>query len=258
MTRIFNCHLLKRWGATPLNLITKAEAVQWRNERVQEARPETVNKELKTLKAALARAVEWELLPASPLETLRGGKERLFLPKRGDRKPDWYTAGQLAALYAASSPRNAALWRLMANTGLRRQEALALRVQDLAEDRITVASTEERPTKGRRTRVIPLNEASQEALATLRAAAPADGHLIRQMSLTSLSRAFRLDAGRAAPPLPGSIHSLRHTFCAHLVMAGVHLRVVQQLAGHASVTTTERYAHLAPDFLANAVTGLAL
>lgn len=144
----------------------------------------------------------------------------------------------------------------MANTGLRRQEALALRRSHQSNGQLTVESTEERPTKGRRTRVIPLNVAAQGALEELLRHAPADDHMLRQMSLTSLSRAFRLDAKRAG--LPGSIHSLRHTFCAQLVMAGVHLRVVQQLAGHASYTTTERYAHLAPGYLASAVTSISL
>jgi site-specific recombinase XerD len=41
-------------------------------------------------------------------------------------------------------------------------------------------------------------------------------------------------------------------------MAGVPLRTVQVLAGHADIKTTERYAHLAPDYLANAVTAIAL
>ncbi|HFK2946624.1 TPA: tyrosine-type recombinase/integrase [Stenotrophomonas maltophilia] len=46
----------------------------------------------------------------------------------------------------------------------------------------------------------------------------------------------------------GHLHRLRHTFCAHLVMAGVPLRRVQLLAGHADYATTEKYyAHLTPD-----------
>ncbi|WP_338011942.1 tyrosine-type recombinase/integrase [Stenotrophomonas indicatrix] len=46
----------------------------------------------------------------------------------------------------------------------------------------------------------------------------------------------------------GHLHRLRHTFCAHMVMAGVPLRRVQLLAGHADYATTEKYyVHLTPD-----------
>lgn len=49
------------------------------------------------------------------------------------------------------------------------------------------------------------------------------------------------------------IHDLRHTFCSRLVERGAGLRTVQVLAGHKSFSTTERYAHLAPDHLREAV-----
>ena len=54
------------------------------------------------------------------------------------------------------------------------------------------------------------------------------------------------------------MHTLRHTFAAHMVMAGVSLRAVQQLMGHATITTTEIYAHLAAGFAAQAVGALNL
>lgn len=253
VSRIFRCHLIKHFGDEPMNLIDRAKATAWRNERVVDARPETVNKELKTLKACLQRAVDWEVLSINPLD--KGGGT-LYLPKRADRPPLWYTTTQLQDLYAASSLRNAALWKLLANTGLRRSELLALRWQDVADDRLTVLSTEERPTKGRRTRVVPLNEAAQEALQALRKGTGDATYVLRQMSQRSLSRCFLLNATKAG--LPGSIHCLRHTFCSQLVMAAVPLRTVQILAGHANIKTTEIYAHLAPDHLANAVTAIAL
>lgn len=251
--RIFKCHLAPAFGTTPMNLITRHEVAKWRAQRIEQAHAETVNKELKTLKACLQRAVDWDVLAVNPLD--KGG-DTLFLPKRGDKPPVWYTSQQLSALYLASSKRNAALWKLMANTGLRRAEMLAMRWDDVSATQLTILSTEERPTKGRRTRVVPLNTAAQEALETLRAMSGGQPHLLRQMTLRSLSRCFLLDAKRAG--LTGTIHCLRHTFCAQMVMAGVPLRTVQILAGHASVRTTEIYAHLAPDYLANAVTAINL
>ena len=52
-------------------------------------------------------------------------------------------------------------------------------------------------------------------------------------------------------------HDLRHTFASRLVMAGVPIRAVAELLGHSEITTTMRYAHLAPGYLADAVERLA-
>jgi len=61
-----------------------------------------------------------------------------------------------------------------------------------------------------------------------------------------LSDWFASDAKRVG--IGGSLNRLRHTFCAHMVMAGVPLRRVQILAGHADYATTEKfYAHLTPE-----------
>lgn len=253
VSRIFSCHLVKEFGSQPLNLIDLAVVMPWRNDRIEEAATDTVNKELKTLKACLQRAVDWGVIDFNPLDK---GVDSLFLPKRADKKPVFYTAEQLAKLYAVSSKRNAALWKFMANTGIRRAEMLALTWEAVGGDRVTIISTEDSPTKGRKTRVVPLNTAAQEAAQALRNIGEDATHVLRRMTLRSLSRCFLLNAGKAG--LPGSIHCLRHTFCAQLVMAHIPLRTVQVLAGHASIKTTEIYAHLAPDYLANAVTAISL
>ena len=52
------------------------------------------------------------------------------------------------------------------------------------------------------------------------------------------------------------IHDLRHSFISNLVMTGEDLRTVQELAGHRSITTTMRYAHLAPGRLKKSVANL--
>ncbi|MFM9883967.1 MAG: tyrosine-type recombinase/integrase, partial [Burkholderiales bacterium] len=72
----------------------------------------------------------------------------------------------------------------------------------------------------------------------------------------SLSRAAIKCAQRAG--LNGSIHTLRHTYISHLVMAGVPLRTVQVLAGHSTIAVTERYAHLTPSHLRSAGTSISL
>ena len=56
--------------------------------------------------------------------------------------------------------------------------------------------------------------------------------------------------------LQGNIHTLRHTFASHLVIAGRSLKEIAKLLGHSTTATTEIYAHLAPESKANAVSAL--
>ena len=51
----------------------------------------------------------------------------------------------------------------------------------------------------------------------------------------------------------GGVHILRHTFCSHLAMRGAPARAIQELAGHADLTMTQRYMHLSPAALDNAI-----
>ena len=48
-------------------------------------------------------------------------------------------------------------------------------------------------------------------------------------------------------------HMLRHTFCSHLAMRGAPARAIQELAGHADLTTTQRYMHLSPAAIDSAI-----
>lgn len=76
------------------------------------------------------------------------------------------------------------------------------------------------------------------------------------MNPMSLTQAFKRTLARAG--LDGSLHCLRHTFAAHLVMKGVDLYTVKELLGHASIVTTQIYAHLSDEHKQKAVEGLEL
>jgi integrase/recombinase XerC len=147
--------------------------------------------------------------------------------------------------------RDRALLELLYGSGLRVAEAVSLRVRDAdtARRRVTVVG------KGSKEREVPLSEPTVDALT----AWVADGrpHLVAegQTALFVNRRGAALgsrDARRIVERygrdlLPGrrvTPHTLRHSYATHLLEGGADIRVVQELLGHASVATTQRYTHV--------------
>ncbi|HXV29871.1 MAG TPA: tyrosine recombinase XerC, partial [Sinorhizobium sp.] len=142
--------------------------------------------------------------------------------------------------------RNAAVLTLLYGCGLRISEAL-----DLTPDDFTEAATSLRITgKGGKTRIVPLIAAATQAVATYRRLCPY--HLAPGEPLFRGARGARLQPAiiqremqklRAALGLPDSAtpHALRHSFATHLLAGGGDLRTIQELLGHASLSTTQVY-----------------
>lgn len=229
---------MRAFGTRHIDTIRAVEVETWKAERLKTRAPETVGKELRRFKAAFKRGVQWKEIDCNPVEHVSA--------PRGVRSVavKFYTAGEVERL--AKTPRGP-LWRFLACTGLRRSEAVRV-VQStdvLADGARTVIRVESIPdekgegrTKSGLWREIPLNAAAEASLIQL-------PDRIAPCHPDTLGDWFKEDA--AVAKVGGSLHRLRHTFCAHLVMGGVPLRRVQLLAGHADYKTTEGYAHLAPE-----------
>lgn len=76
-----------------------------------------------------------------------------------------------------------------------------------------------------------------------------DGHPLRRR----LVQGYVRRAARRASLADGGVHVLRHTFCSHLAMSGAPARTIQELAGHQDLATTQRYMHLSPAAIENAI-----
>ncbi|EID55834.1 site-specific tyrosine recombinase XerD [Saccharomonospora xinjiangensis] len=150
----------------------------------------------------------------------------------------------------ARALRDKALLELLYSTGARISEATGLDVDDVDRDDRTVVLD----GKGGRQRLVPFGRPAREALdAYLVRGRPAlvakgrgtgalfvnarGGRLSRQGAWQVLKSA----AERAGITAPVSPHTLRHSFATHLLEGGADVRVVQELLGHASVTTTQVY-----------------
>jgi integrase/recombinase XerD len=151
--------------------------------------------------------------------------------------------------------RDKALLEFLYGTGARISEAVGLAVDDLAEATVVLHG------KGGKTRLVPLGRFARAALDAylvrsrpLLAAAgrgtPAvflnarGGPLSRQSAWTVLHRAAETAGLPAVSP-----HTLRHSYATHLLDGGADVRVVQELLGHASVTTTQVYTLVTVDRL---------
>lgn len=235
------------FGHRPIDTIRAAEVEAWKADRLRTHSRETVGKELRRLSAAFKRGIAWKELDFNPLEHVQAPRGVKSVAVR------FYTKDEIRRL---RDTRHGALWLLMACTGLRRSEAAHLIQSEhmRADGKTTVVRIESNPdasgagrTKSGHWREVPLNAAAEEALMSL-------PDRIAPVHPDTLSDWFAVDAKAAG--VGGTLHRLRHTFCAHLVMAGVPLRRVQLLAGHADYKTTEMYAHLAPEGASDAVSKL--
>jgi integrase/recombinase XerC len=141
--------------------------------------------------------------------------------------------------------RDAALMTLLYGAGLRISEALALNVGDLpaADDALRVTG------KGNKQRIVPLLPVVRAALAVWLKLHPNPG---RDEPLFTGARGGRLNPGVAQKqlrdfrrfqglPEHATPHALRHSFATHLLAGGADLRAIQELLGHASLSTTQRY-----------------
>jgi len=228
---------IDRFGHRHIDKIKPKEIEDWKTSRLMddEAAPETVGKEIRRLKTAFKVGMEWEELDVNPVAKVKA--------PRGVRDVvvEFYTLEDLKALYEAN-PARAPIWRFMVNTGMRRGEFAKACKADVVEygteKRIWIESISPKiRTKSGKKRDVPLNEGALLALSEL-------PDKFVKCHADTLSDWFTEDA--TAAKIGGTLHRLRHTFCAHLAMAGVPLRRIQKFAGHADYKTTEMYAHLCP------------
>jgi site-specific recombinase XerD len=149
--------------------------------------------------------------------------------------------------------RDDVIVELLYGSGLRVSELCGLRPADLDLDRARVSVW----GKGSKQRVVPLGEPAVHALeryvrdareVLCNAGSPADALLVNQRGRRITPRDVRRVIDRRSP-VPTHPHALRHTFATHLLDGGADLRVVQELLGHADLSTTQIYTHVSRERL---------
>jgi integrase len=240
--RVFAGHILAFFGDVPLAAVTRERIEGYKAERRRDVGPATVNRELALLKHALRLAVEWDYLEVSPAAGVKQFKEppgrlRYLSREEGD------------ALLEACSPEVGPVVVTALNTGARLGEILALDWDhvDMARRQLRVVDS-----KNNETRVVPINDVLYNTLIKLNAKEGKVFKSGRGEPYRSVRTAFEKGV-RKAGIKDFTFHDLRHTFASWLAMEGVPMSTIGKLLGHKTPQMTMRYAHLAPEYLADVV-----
>lgn len=204
-----------------------------------------INKISQCIKGSMRKAAEWgHILPQNWLLVKR--------VKEPEGRLIWYTPEQCQTLLAKCKGIWLTIALLGIRAGLRRSEIAWLTWDDIDFDRdmIRVAGKEGWQTKSGKSRHIPM---APDLKKHLQAIQNGQDFLFAHddAALWVMSSYFKKIIKKAG--LRGSLHALRHTFGSHLVQRGVPLAVVKELMGHADISTTMIYAHLAPENLKSAI-----
>jgi len=192
------------------------------------------------------------LLDANPAEGLATPKRNSYLPKT-------LSVDEAAALMerghgtSTLALRDRAILELLYSSGLRVSELTGLNVEalDLRENLVRVIG------KGRKERIVPVGRKAHAALCDYLEARGAVGddqplfvnHRGGRLTPRSVQRHLKVRLLKAGVLKDISPHALRHSFATHLLDGGADLRAIQELLGHASLSTTQRYTQVSVDQL---------
>jgi len=272
-----------KYGKSPINEIKAIKIDMWRTERLNDGiNPATINRDMNIFKAALSKAVEWEIIDTNPLQSLKP------LKTDNQAKIRYLTPEELSRLYQALNERqqdrsdardNANIWRgersyqqlpqltedylktmiiVSLNTGVRRGELFNLTWINVNFEQALI-TIEGSGTKSGKTRHIPLNKDALNALLHWKQQACDDTSFVfpgtNNNPITTVKKAWKNLLNKAQIE-NFRWHDMRHHFASWLVMRGVDLNTARELLGHGDIKMTLRYAHLTPEHKAEAVARL--
>jgi len=218
---------------------------KFKNDRLREVSPATVNRSLACLKSLFNKAIVWGKFDGvNPVTRVQMYKEKTGRLRYLEKE-------EIIRLVANCSQKFRPIVILAVNTGMRRGEILNLKWEDIDFKRDVLYLLE---TKNGEKREVPMNETVKETLLKIRKTSKSpyvfcyeNGEQVkdvRKSFWTALSKSDIKDF---------RFHDLRHSAASHLVMAGIDLNTVREILGHKTLEMTLRYAHLSPNHKKRAV-----
>ena len=232
--------IVERLGNPSASQFESLAWARYRQARLKEASPHTVNHEQRYLSAVFSELIRlgaWT--GVNPLANIRQ-------IKTDQTELTFLTLEQINQLLEecrrSSNNHTYPVALICLATGARWDEA-----ESLGRAAIFGGKAHFHRTKNRQSRSVPIPKEVEEA--ALKVAMPGAGRLFM-----SCRAAFRGAYERCGFETPGQLtHILRHTFASHYMMAGGDILSLQRILGHSSITMTMRYAHLSPDHLESAL-----
>ena len=245
-------HMLEIWkqaiGNVAIKDLSQRRIEKFLNRRMDEDKVSaaTRNRHLTMLKAMFNKGIEWGLATGNPA----GGIGRL---RENGARTRFLDCDEIEQLLVASSESFRPILITALHTGMRRGEILNLKWADVDFKNRIITIQE---SKSGKKRMLPMDATVCEALSLLPTRFQ-QGYVFPSPVKEGQPRYdFKRQFGNAVKEADihnFRFHDLRHTFASHLVMSGVDLMTVKELLGHATLTMTMRYAHLAPDHRLRAI-----
>ena len=254
-------HLLKYFSpARMVNSISFKDAEAFMSDLLKRC-PKGCYVYYRTLKAAFNKGIEWNYLHSNPFLKIR-------LPKKQEVKPAYIQRDILDRIQEKMTQQFIKdISEICFYSGLRLGEAVNLRWEDLdSNNKVMMIGNNEHNSKSRKQRSVPLHPKIQviinrkrELLRSKKQEARA--YLFEKVknvpySTDYVSKSFKKACRAAGIEENIHFHSLRHSTASLLVQGGKSLYVVQNILGHASINTTQIYAHLQLETLREAIDSL--
>ena len=231
----------------------------------QHCKKSTIARKLSAVRSFYRYLVKHEYIDVNPSDTVQ-------TPKQDQPIPTYLPIDDMFRLLASVKTdtllglRNLAMFETLYSTGIRVSELAGLDVQDIDfhEHVVRVKG------KGGHERMVPIGKTALSAIKTYRkrikwkdpvTQSPVEplweGPLFlnkfnTRLSVRSIARILEKASRECGISIPVSPHAFRHTFATHMLDAGADLRVVQELLGHKSLSTTQKYTHVSIDRLMEA------
>ena len=221
-------------------------------ERLKASRRSSAARKLSAVKRFARHLLQQGLLVADPCAGVQAPRQDKTLPAHLS-VDDMF---RLLAAPTADTPaglRDRALLEVTYSCGLRVSELVGLDWRDLDEGLAVIRVR----GKGRKERLVPIGDTALQALHAYREAIPRlcprgvrapDAVFLNQrggrLTVRSVARLVDTSTLRGGVAAKISPHALRHSFATHLLGAGADLRAIQEMLGHASLSTTQRYTHV--------------
>jgi integrase/recombinase XerC len=217
----------------------------------------TISRKLSAVRSFFRFLVKRGIILDNPLD-------QILTPKQNKKIPVYLPVDDIFRLLDSIKTdtlvgmRNRAIFETLYSSGIRISELEGLNVFDVDFDKKLIRVT----GKGNKERIVPIGEKAVTAIMDYRKRLKVETGIgedhntplflnknHKRLTGRSISRILEKAAKECGLLIPVSPHALRHTFATHMLDAGADLRVVQELLGHRSLSTTQKYTHVSIDRL---------